>query len=81
MSDQTTTAYIRAVEAAAGSYSTPDGVADAVLDAALDVEEIARAIHASDQGPGVWDIEGERFKDLYRQNARAVRAALLGGAA
>lgn len=49
-----------------------------VLAAALDIEEMAQAIHESDQGPDVWDMESDYYQDVYRENARALRTALLG---
>ena len=52
-----------------------------VLAAALDVEEIARAIHASDFPNDDWDQEVHSgLRDECLKNARAVRATILGGA-
>lgn len=55
---------------------TPHALADA-----LDVEEMARAIHASDFPDDDWDQEVHTgLRDECLKNARAVRAQILGSA-
>lgn len=93
MSDQITLAIERAAQAMyettfAGHYTDDkvlrevhEGLAYAAF-ASLDVEDIARAIHASDFPDDDWDQEVHTgLRDECLKNARAVRAHLLGGAA
>lgn len=86
MSDEITPAIQRASQAAwegLAPFMAADleamAVARRLLAAALDVEEMARAIHASDFPDDDWDQEVHTgLRDECLKNARAVRAALLG---
>jgi hypothetical protein len=79
----------RAVRAASMTLFTADAVeamcfgwvpqAREALSVALDIEEMARAIHASDFPDDDWDQEVHTgLRDECLKNARAVRAAILG---
>jgi hypothetical protein len=55
------------------------------LDAALDIEEMAKVIYGSDYEythalEEAWFSEPDETKNEYRLNARALRAHILGGA-
>jgi O-methyltransferase involved in polyketide biosynthesis len=80
VSAQVTPALERAAVAVARAISgyAPDAIARDALAAALDVEEIARAIYGSDAG---WDLLDAEERGWYLDDAYAVRAAILGGAA
>jgi hypothetical protein len=87
-----TTPYVRAIEAAAGTYSTPEGVADAVLTAALsdpdDPDSLARTLFVLYHGAGGapaetalmwWDNE-TRSRTRWHRVAASLRMTLTGGA-
>jgi len=81
---EVTAAVRRAAEALAEQtpFSGPsdEAVARVALDAALDIEEMARVLFESVSENRDWEARSEHVREYWRDYARAIRAAILGGA-